>query len=486
MFAGIAIGPGGIEHFDFVPSRGRFDDLTLFDCATASPARLVLEMGRRMLRLVPTAQVLVIGNPVLTIKAAVLANWATQAGGCPAVIGDQDVFPLGYVIPASVFHGGLERFLLLLSTFSASADAELLQRVTGQTVARAKTSVPPVAVSARLSSNGTLAADPFAPALAVQAVNAVRLMDRRADWRDLPLASYHPYHAGDVLFFSIAGRSCHTPLYQEQVVCRTYADIWRAGGSRLGLLVDEAPPLPRDDSVQEGAFYLACLDRLGPQVTSNRFIVYARYCRYYNLSPFHLIDHARFSLGDSIERTEDLFFSSDVPMRRCEAPAKPLKVLFNPNGGWPLKGYRPPEVARIVLLLAACGAEVTVLEELDPSLRPVVESCGGRFASAPDMARLTPLIQSHHVLVGSDSLPHHYAACVLGHPTIGLFGNTSPWNSCGPNLPHYRFLTGDLPCAPCGTPKICRLTDRQHCQNLPSPERLVAAVLDFAEEIYGA
>jgi ADP-heptose:LPS heptosyltransferase len=156
-----------------------------------------------------------------------------------------------------------------------------------------------------------------------------------------------------------------------------------------------------------------------------------------------------------------------------------LRVLFHLGGGWALKTY-PAAYMRVVIgALNSLGAAVTVLG------RPDLQEAGARSEVSEDSATLRRLVEAHHVFVGVDSFPHHFARLVMGWPTVGLFGNTKPCNSDASYGQGYRSSDLNLSCNRCGAYDVCPVFGRKDCANYAPPERVVADILDLAREVYG-
>jgi ADP-heptose:LPS heptosyltransferase len=193
-----------------------------------------------------------------------------------------------------------------------------------------------------------------------------------------------------------------------------------------------------------------------------------------------LVDHARFALGDSLSRFEETVHARPtVPDHRSDRPVAPLRVLFHLNGGWKLKTYPAQHMRTIIAVLRGLGVEATVID------RPDLKDAGAQSVISEDSATLRRLVEEHHLFVGVDSFPHHFARLVMGWPTLGLFGNTKPCNSDALYGVSYRSSDQSLSCNRCGAYDTCPALGRQDCINYAPPERVVADILDLAGAIYG-
>ncbi|TWB20812.1 hypothetical protein FBZ89_106215 [Nitrospirillum amazonense] len=483
MLGGVAITGGRMEAFDFRYSMGCLSWGELLDSATSPPGRYVWEVARRTLARVPGADAVVVSNPLLASRGARLAD--LLRGGdtlrCPCVLTDAETFPVAYVLPRALFDQGLGRFLCLLSSNRAATDAQLLSQLTGQIVPRRQTPLKPLVPLPKITAQGYILGDNLA-AWRMQCADAVRLIRTRADWRRLPFAAHHPGHAGDVLFFSLASRLVPAGhlIFQRQVVCRDYLDIFHDCGNRLDPIVLDIPPVSRTGEVSDGRYHLDSLAHIDPAVRAGTFMVYCRFSKSYSRTPFNLVDQACFALGDPVATLDDtLYRRAPVVVSRCARPPAPLRVLMQLSGGWPLKAYPGAQARVLVRALARLGCAVTVLDA------PDLAADGATPATAGSTGRLAALIRDHHVMVSVDSFPLHFASQILGHPTVAVFGPTFPGNSDAPRRAGYRLPTPALPCAPCGGYKACPLDNGPVCGNHPAPADLVAAVLEVAAEAYG-
>lgn len=478
MLCGIAITNGQADAFDFVFSKGELSPNAIFDSATSPPGRYVLEIGRRTVKATTDCEAIVIGNPILPLAGATLADLVLTGGALPvpAVICDEENFPIAYALPRDLFENGRDRFLNLLSATSAF-DIRFLELLTGKQVARIRTKLNAITTLPRVSPQGFVFGENLT-AWKVQCANAISLMERRQDWDRLPLAAHHPNHAGDVLFFSLASRMTQSPDYGAHVVCSSYVDIFHDCGNRLKPIVLNMEPVSRDGRVSDAKYFLQSLPKISKEDLHNHFIVFSRFSKNYSSTPFNLIDHARFALGDPISSFEETLYRKTPPaINRCPHPTAPLRVLLQLSGGWPLKTY--PEHNRRILIqaLRKLGCHVTVLDLEDAARDGASVERGG------STERLRTLLNDHHVFVSVDSFPLHFASQVVGHPTVALFGPSAPSNSDATRGVGYRLPLPSLPCYGCAGP-VCPLNGKDSCDNYPAPDAIVAATLELAEEIH--
>lgn len=481
MLAGLAISSssGRPQRFDFRFSQGAFRDDEIFDSALSVPGRFLLEVGRRMLKAVPDVDWLVVGNPLLPLRAEQLATWSDGLVDGALIATDRANFPVFYILPRRLFVE-LERFLLLLSTLDGALDAHFLTALLGTAVDCRQIALEPLGEPPARGPNGWLNGDGRLNAFKLQCADAIRLIEGRDDWRTLPFASFYPMHAGDVLFMSVASRMAATSFFSKQVVCSSYMDIPPACDSRLEPMRLRLPWISRDGSVSELTYFVQAMERLGDEARRSNFFVFSRILRLYFHTPFHLVDHARFALGDTLDSFEHtLHVRPTADEARCQNPPRPLRVLFHLNGGWSLKTYPLGHMRQVLTALRGFGIEVSVID------RPDLQEAGAQSVISEDSATLRSLLEAHHIFVGVDSFPHHFARLVMGWPTIGLFGNTKPCNSDARYGEGYRSSDQSLSCNRCGAYDVCPALNRRDCINYAPPMRVVSDILDLARAVYG-
>lgn len=480
MFCGLDIGGKGIEGFDLSVSKGRLVANEILDSSTSPPGRFLLEVGRRVLKAKPQSQLLAVGNPLLPLTCQQVLPWLSGISR-PTILTDEGGFPLIYVLPREAFEEW-GRFLMLLCCAEAAIDARLLKGVLGCAIELRSIKIPKIGKYPVSTSTGWFQGRDRQNVLKVLAINATRLVEETGGrWKHLPFSVYHPYHAGSIVFFAAAARKCQTPLYQRQIVCTSYRDIWDYSKSPLEAEWLKLPFLPRDNSVGEPQFAMHAFERLGKDVVDNSFITFNRYSRTSGSASFHRIDHDRFALGDSLDSPEQTsqWQAPDV-MGRCELPANPLKVLFHINGGLAIKSYPSDHAAVLFRSLQGLGIQASVIGH-----RPDLEAFGVTSIDAEETEPLFNAVQDHHIFVGLDSFPHHFVRNIMGWPTIGLFGNTMAANFGGGWNEQYRSLDENLPCNPCGGDTACPLFGRKECANYVAPEPLIHAIVGMGQRLYG-
>jgi len=480
MLAGLSFAAGSkVERHDFRFSHGGFRDDDIFESSTATPGRYILEIGRRLIAASAQAELLAIGNPLLPLSAAQLAAWLGERRAEPGIIADSAGFPVVYVIPRRVFAED-SRLLLCLSTRDAGLDAQLLYFAAGVEFPVANAPLSGLDAFPAFSSNGWLNPDQRLRGLKRQAERALTLCRSDRDWRRRPFVLFHPYHAGDALFVALASKEAAPLLYDGQIVCSAFKDVVESAAPRLQPIELSMPPMARDGSVSKYDYFVKALNHLGDDFLISHFVVFGRLLRMYHFTPFHLIDHARFTLGDPMDRPErTIGFRPAAPLRLLEESAGKLRLLFHLNGGWDLKTYPQDRTRALFQTLRTMGCEITVID------RPDLEEAGARSVKAGDIASLTAQVDSHHLFVGVDSFPLHFATHVRRRPTVALFGSTRPCNSDAARDDGYQALVGTLPCNSCLAKNGCPILRRGDCINYPEPREVASTIVEMASRLYG-
>lgn len=473
----------------------------IFYSAFATPARYVMELFRRlhMLGCGNDVDGCFIFNPFICfdqsgIQSILRTLSLTEKGDDPLVLAGKGNFPVGYYFPSRISPEE-ERYLTLLSTANAELDQQLLNRIFF-----VESDIGIVEVDIQTCpGNGFLFNEDLAFIYEWTAASAISLLNgvfpRKETWcpcrsidggfgfqfrelRDvLPFSAFMPHHAGDVLFYALAARDTVSHI-SRIVVNRQYANILDEVIPEYGVYTIEPSSPKRVGSGGSDEQYF--LD-FAPDLPPFSFYYYCRQARNYNLSEFNLIDHFGFALGQSFFDRKDLISvakKEPVPFKPA-IPEHPLRILLHFDAGWGLKVY--PEHFQQVLVqnLLLKGIEITILGTEDRDFGSY------RSVKFTDLESLKGLLKSHHLLVGSDSFPSHYAAHVLGLPTICLFGPTKPVNSDARISSRYRYLERELPCRPCCHVDYCITHSKPWCNNFISPEQLLEELFAMLESNYG-
>jgi hypothetical protein len=483
----ILSGPGSgnwaIHSFTISGSALSFSEI--FDSAFSTPARYVQEMFVRLCSLeMPGEETSkFIFNPLfktsrLNIGLVVDALRETPSSLEMAVLSDDEGLPAGYLLPAWLTPED-SRFLALLSALHGATDAQLLKRA----YFAEASCIPLRRVSLKWSGHNGFQYEGNRAIYRWVADKAIKILDLRikADDRHearqqrsaITFTAVMPYHAGDLLFFLIAFKHLGPPV-SRLVVNKAYLDIVADNAPALEALPISLPLLNRDEDFQRGNVTPdhAYFERFCDQLPEDGFYGYYRSCRNYNVTKFHLIDHFIFALGGSLRsRAELLVPQKAVPDSFSpELPAGARKILLHFDGGWPLKVYALEQQERLIDQLCNKGYSVTVLAATQ------YDHPKCRVTTFKDYGHLVGLLRSHHLLVGMDSFPVHYAVHVLGLPTICLFASTRPENSNARPAPNYLSMEKGLRCRPCSAISRCPLYGDSYCRNFVDPETVVAEV----------
>ena len=378
MLSGVAIGKAGAQGFDFGFSKGALRPNEIFDSATSPPARYLVELARRIGDAAPAADFVVIANPLLPLRAERLAGWLPAGIKGAFLLSDAADFPLAYGLPRR-FVADHERFLLTLSMVDAALDRRLLEALSGKPVEALRQDALTIGAYPVSTATGWFQGAERQKLLKITTANAIKIIEKRPDWRNVATTVYHPYHAGSIVFFAMAARDVAQPLFSRQVICSSYKDIVAASGSPLEPVWLKLPFLPRDNSVGEPRYFGHALDRLGEAVLEDNFLVFMRYSRNSATSPFHMIDHDRFALGERLDHAAALSTLKPPQVKaQCHLPAEPLRVLFHVTGGLPIKNYPLDQCKLLFRTLNALGVACSVIG------RPDIEQWGAQSIEADE------------------------------------------------------------------------------------------------------
>jgi len=237
----------------FARTPEELSPLAVFDSAFATPGRYVSELaGRTPLSVTPA-----IVNPLLDLTGDIIQtlshSLSAHATSSPLVIADRNGFPVAYRITAGT-SAAIRRHLALLSCVDPLLDRQLLSHLLGtpcdlalipldvtpfsgngfprnpdrETVWRlvASRALDLLKLHSHLVPDGD-SPTPFLPAGVVEAIG---------------YAAYAPYHAGDLLFFSIALRESGESI-RSVATSERFAPIIRMV-SPATELETFSPPLP--------------------------------------------------------------------------------------------------------------------------------------------------------------------------------------------------------------------------------------------------
>lgn len=466
------------------------DDLSffqIFHSAFATPARYVMEVFRRLSTVGEESPIFVF-NPLFDPEPHIVNGTLFELKkmhGCqvPVVFSDAEGYPVGYYFPQS-FPAKDAQFLPLLSTVSAALDGKVLSKIFFTEAATAP--VPGVYLNTS-SNNGFSSSEKNRAIYRWTAENALDVLirsttdevdvSRKASMRDsIPFSAIMPYHAGDVLFFAIGARNTDT-RFTQVVVNSIYADIIAETLPEFkAIIIKSSPPFRAGKNIPDEDYFNEIME----EIPKESFYYYCRPSREYRISIFHLIDHVAFALGASFIDSKDLIINTrpNPPVHRPLVKRPPFRVLLHFDGGWPLKIYPPHLQKKLIELLVSKRFEVTVLcseEKVHENYRSV---------NFKNLVHFKELLSTHHILVGMDSFPCHYAAHVFGLPTICLFSSTRPENSNARKADHYSYLEAGLSCRPCFFWDRCHERANEYCDNFVPAEAVFNETISMLEKVY--
>lgn len=472
----------------------------MFHSAFASPARYVMELFRRltMLEERQDGESCFLINPLFEMTPDLLQRLLSamvqpEEFAGPTVVADSTNKPLGYFLPAAICRED-DHYLSLLSAVNARLDQKLLNVLfcgSGSILALDWSACH--IVGNRFPPNPDLWL-----IYEWSAKQALSLLSRlchptasamppatRENFSPLALrdsirfCAIMPHHAGDVLFYALAARYTDSHIIKI-VVNRRYTNIIDdvLPGYQM-VTIDHLPPY------RDGTGILQCDEDYFLDYSSVlapfSFYYYCRQSRDYNMSNFHLIDQFAFALGQSFLSSEELVTATKPfpPVYRTSDEPPPFRILLHFDAGWGLKIYPQPYQDQLIEELLAAGALITILGIEDRDF--------GHYRSVKfkGLDWMKEMFSNHHLLVGSDSFPSHYAAHVFGLPTICLFGPTKPVNSDARPSISYKALERGLRCRPCGELESCLETrKKQFCHNFVPPAQLKEEIFLMLQSIY--
>ena len=265
MLAGLTFDSAArAERHDFRFSHGAFRADEIFESATATPGRYMLEIGRRLAARHPGADLIAIANPLLPLNALQLAAWLGESRAAPMILADSAGMPVLYILPRRVIEQD-GRMLLCLSTLDAGLDSRLLGLIAGAEFPVANLAAGGMDAFPASSGNGWLNPDRRLRALKRQAEDALALVQADTAWRSRPFALFHPYHAGDALFVALASKTATPLLFEKHIVCTAFKDVVEAAAPKLEPVELRLPPMARDGSVSKYRYFVHALDSLGTE-----------------------------------------------------------------------------------------------------------------------------------------------------------------------------------------------------------------------------
>lgn len=453
--------PAGWRIYNFRDSRSGWSSFNLPYSAFATPGRYLAEMARRLER-DGAARDFLLFNPWLELRRSDVAHvlrLARQTGDPFQIISNRGSLPIAYRLAANKLPE--LGHLALLSCVDASLDARLLGVLLGRSVANISDAALDTCSTI---GNGYSPHQTFQRILRWMAEHALATVnDRLGAGKCIPpVFAVLPYHAGDLLFFSLAHRRTPAPFIAGVVVARGFEDIIKAASPSLPHRIVD---LARTRSDGDPAWEVRQFDAILSQLADDLLYYYCRPLRPYDATEYHLLDQYAFAVGH--DGCSSLLREAESGVTACADAS----VLLHFDGGWPLKVYPRPWRQQLIELLAGRGFRITTLTD-----DPEADYATHRNVRFANLGALKGMIEQHAVLIGMDSFPCHYAAHVLGTPTICLFACTQPSNSDAPESSRYTALEMHLSCRPCGAYAICPRDGGTECGNFVAPERVMDAL----------
>lgn len=476
--------------YNFTISMVELDLLKIPHSAFSTPARYIMELYRRLRSIKDDSEGdCFVFNPLFELGGAIvfhviseLARLRGEIQGA-AIISDGNNTPLGYLLPASLAESDV-KYLSLLSTVDAKTDEEFLRdflqlSVKSITVEKARFD--------RSLTNKFCSSNDFFKIYSWTTVNALETLKRneiaipeaelgdRKKIRDaIPFALVMPYQAGDVLFICLAYDNIKTH-FEKIVINKAYLDILTENAPGLKPIISTLKLPMRGGNDLTDELYFKDLEKELPQ---GNLYYFCRPCRNYNIAKFHLIDQFAFALG---ERFID---KSDLVTRKKNAPKtfRPdnggvRRVLMHFDGGWALKRYPVELQKKLIEMFCSEGYDVTVFGDRD-----AVFACE-KNVRFKDLAHLRELLWMHNFMIGMDSFPSHYAAHVIGIPTICLYSSTRPENSDATISENYTYMEKGFDCRPCPALDVCQKTKGTVCANFAEPGKVFERAVSMMDNI---
>jgi hypothetical protein len=295
----------------------------------------------------------------------------------------------------------------------------------------------------------------------------------------VPFTAVMPHHAGDVLFLALAIKQTKSYL-NGMIVSNWYHDIVKNISDEINLKGVDLLPMMRDGNKKtDEEIFLDTVSLLTENEKNSRFYYYCRPAREFWISHFHMIDQFAFAVGATIDAEKDLVSRRCLPKNWMpESIAPPYKILLHFEGGWPLKAYPENDQRKLIEMFYTNGFKLTMLTSRHVSAK---EFQAVKYTNLADYKKL---LLGHHIIIGMDSFPVHYAAFIKGSPAICLFGPTISKVSCGFKSKYYILLDNNMDCTHCGGVTKCPRNVRTECDNFSEPGSVFHATVAMLNEIY--
>lgn len=440
-----------------------------FDSAVSPPARYLEEIAVR-LSLAPGANAgggVLLFNPYyefsrLHIAAALSAPFRRNTN---CVLADRNGRPIGYFFNRPIADGKAH-LLRLLSATDAELDATLISHLFTADAGLCR--INSIEIDPH-KSNGFNVTD--AAVFEWMARRSLDLLQSGLRPGEDNITAVMPHHAGDAIFTATAFKRTVSPV-KSVAINQSYAPIARVIDPELSIVSLPGHAYFREPNapfkpVKAEWEYL--LDIRG-ELPAEKFLIYMRPCRNYNLTSFHLVDHYAFALGRHFFDIRDSLVAT-LPAVQPPRPPDSRRALIHLDAGWPLKIYPQHNQQALIDLLIGAGFEVTVLAGKSGTS---LQRC--KVETFVSLEQLSELVLKQSIVIGMDSFPVHWASYALGVPALTLFGGTRKDNSHGlPNSPALSVDNG-MSCTPCLAWDQCPAFGGNFCRNFITPAEVVNAI----------
>lgn len=476
----------------------------IFHSAFATPARYIMEIFSRLSSTDTPDEIegIFIFNLFFELSTNKVDNVLTELkrflnSSDIKVLCDKSGLPIGYFFPKNIPASEM-RYLSLLSTIDAEIDSAYLRNAF--LVSTECVCIDNNIVNKKANKNFNYnkyyeriykwIAESAIKTLSKQyggsldnaglkTINSAKIQQLKLIRDSVPFTAIMPHHAGDVLFMAIGLRN-NTSHVKKVIVNDRYVDILRECAPDIKPITFSLVPTYREGILKPDEEYFWEVVPLIPEDDiENNFFYYWRPSREYRVSFFHLIDHFAFAMGMSFRSKDELLSKRPILNHYLLKKGKgPFKILLHFEGGWPLKVYPVDYQIALIDKFYSDGYESTVLTPLADNSNKY------KTVKYENLSQFKELLSSHHILIGMDSFPVHYAAHIMGSPTICLFGNTKPVNSDAPISDYYLYPNQNLNCAGCFGFDSCPINGQQLCDNFPNPEEVFNATVTMLNKLY--
>lgn len=488
-----------IIQFEISTDNLSFNELLFSSFAT--PARYVMEIFLRFSSVSSSeeSEECFIFNPFFRMSSYAIQKilpYLKKLSDCELIVILEDEYgvPIGYFFPKWIIRDDA-RYLSLLSGMDAKLDAIFLR--SALLIPTEIITVKKVKLNKKSWNNGFHYNGRFENIYRWITESAVKTLYKQLGDRNLealmphilrelkitrdsiPFTAIMPYHAGDVLFLAIALKDGVSHV-KKAMVSDWYLDILHeCSPSIVPVPLVLTPMLRNGIAKPDEVLFGDIVALISEEDLGSSFYYYCRPSRDNWKTNFHLIDQFAFACGSTfIEKSELLSVRPIENHYLPEKVASPYKILFHLEGGWPLKRYPEGFQMAMIDLFYTKGYELTVLTSR------AADSHRYKTIKYENLSRYRELLLSHHLIIGMDSFPVHYAAYVTGSPAICLYGNVKPSVSKAPLSNYYMFLSNGMECANCGSVDKCPINGKGVCDNFPGPEQVFITAEKMLNDLY--